>query len=186
MTAMYVGSVGGSATLNSPVGIDNDGTNIYFIDSNNNRGLKYSGALVYMLQFATGTQGSANDQLFLPKSIAVDGNGDIYITDNFYSRVVVYDSSGNYNRQWGSYGSSTGQFNHIYGIATDSSNNVYVVDSLNHRIQKFSNAGTYITSWGSYGSGDGQMKYPEGVTVDSSGNVYVCDNGNDRIVKFAP
>jgi len=71
---------------------------------------------------------------------------------------MKYDSTGNYQTQWGSGGSADGQFLGTAGIAVDIDGNVYVADPGNYRIQKFTSNGGYILQWGSFGNAAGQFR----------------------------
>ncbi len=110
-------------------------------------------------------------------------NGDIYVADTGNNRIQVFDSSGNYIAQWGSFGNGNGQFYSPKSLAKQF-NNIYVVDTGNNRIQKFDASGNYLLQWGSPGSGNGQFNHPEGVAVDLVGNVYIVDTQNYRVQKF--
>ena len=50
--------------------------------------------------------------MYAPGAIAVDGNGNIYLTDNSPDKpcVVKFDKHGKFVKQWGSLGSEPGQF----------------------------------------------------------------------------
>ena len=134
---------------------------------------------------ATPVRGSGDGQFDGPLGIAVDGSGNVYVTDNNNNRVQVFSASGTFLRKWGSEGGGDGQFDGPWGIAVDGSGNVYVADSGNRRIQKFNASGEFLLNWGSQGSGDGQFQFAVGIALDASGNVYVADNGNYRIQKFS-
>jgi DNA-binding beta-propeller fold protein YncE len=115
-------------------------------------------------------------ELTRPTRVAVDNSGNVYVTDRYSSRVVVFDSSGNAVRTWGRLGTDDGLFNGPIGIAIDPLNNVYVVDQGNSRIQVFSSSGVFLRKWGSNGTGDGQFSYPTDIAVDGSGRVYVTES----------
>lgn len=131
-----------------------------------------------------GEYGFDDGQFQGPYDVAVDKNGNVYVTDVNNARIQKFDGSGNFLTKWGSPGSGNGQFAGLRGIGVDGSGNVYVADRSNNRIQKFDGDGNYITQWGSQGSGDGQFNYPMDVAVDTDGNVYVADCYNSRIQKF--
>jgi tripartite motif-containing protein 71 len=84
-----------------------------------------------------GTAGSGDGQFIDPGVIAVDSEGNTYVTDQGNNRVQKFDSNGNFITKWGSEGSGEGQFNHPLGISLDSEGNVYVVDTGNYRVQVF-------------------------------------------------
>jgi hypothetical protein len=113
-----------------------------------------------------------------PFGIAVDGTGNVYVSDNDRFLIQKFTSDGAYLTQWG----SLAQTPYPYGLTTDASGSVYVVGSS--YVQKATGDGTVLAEWGSYGSGPGQLMSPVGVAVDAAGNVYVTDPYTSRIEKF--
>ena len=88
--------------------------------------------------------GEAPGQFIWPTGIALDGDENVYITDEWLNRVSVFDKDGTLLSTWGSHGTGDGELNRISGIALDSDGNVYLVDSLNHRIQTFTGDGKFL------------------------------------------
>ncbi len=131
-----------------------------------------------------GAFGRGDGQFVWPRAIALDGDNNVFATDDFLNRVSIFDSEGAFLSSWGEPGSSEGQFNGAAGIAFDADGNVVVVDSLNHRVQRFTRDGEYLGVFGSHGSGDGQFNMPWGITIDSDGAMYVADWKNNRVQKF--
>ena len=140
--------------------------------------------------FATawGSTGSGDGQFNRPQRVAVDGSGNVFVTDTACcggnTRIQKFDNTGAFLTKWGKAGTGDGQFDGPIGIAVDGSGNVFVADTNNNRIQKFDNTGGFLTKWGSAGTGDGQFNVPIDLAVDGSGNVFVADNHNNRIQKF--
>jgi DNA-binding beta-propeller fold protein YncE len=128
-----------------------------------------------------GSPGSGNGQFNQPDGIAVDSNGNVYVSDMWNNRVQKFSSSGEYLTQWG----SDGLLAFPAGLAVDDNNNVFVADRDHHRIIKFNDSGTSLTLWGSYGGSASQFNLPMGLAVDNSGNIYVADTWNHRIQKFS-
>ena len=126
--------------------------------------------------------------LVQPYGIAVDANGNIYVTNVYPAgggfNIVKFNGKGEYLSSFGLAGSGNGQFNYPVGIAIDSMGNIYVADTGNNRIQKFDKNGVYQSQFGSFGSGDGQLNYPTGIAFDAAGDIYIADEGNDRVQKF--
>ena len=117
-----------------------------------------------------------------PEFIAVDEDGNSYVSDLGNKRIQKFSSGGEYITHWGQSGKQPGEFHYRSGIAI-SGNFVYVADHDLHRVQVFTQNGTFVDEWGSRGIHDGEFKYPYGIAADSE-HVYVVDTGNQRIQKF--
>jgi len=117
-----------------------------------------------------------------PAGVALDGDGNIYVTDYALDRVVKLAPDGSVLAQWGGSGNAVGQFSAPFGVAVDGAA-IYIVDQLNGRIQKFSTDGSPLATWGAAGAGSGELRTPFGVAV-AGGRVYVADFGNDRVQVF--
>lgn len=133
-----------------------------------------------------GSYGTANGQFYYPGGISIGPGGEVYVADEYNSRIQKFDSNGNFLLKWGSYGAANGQFNRQFDVAADRAGYVYVVDRMNHRVQKFDSNGNFILKFGGYGSGDGRFNQPLGVRVDAAGNIFVADSFNHRVQKFDP
>ena len=116
-----------------------------------------------------------------PEGVAIDNNGNIYVTDTGNNRVEKFNADGFLITTWGTEGTGNSQFKNPSGIAVDTSGNVYVSDTHNYRVQKFNANGEYLFQWGEVGSDNGQFARTRGIAVDSSGNVYVTDDGSSII-----
>lgn len=138
-----------------------------------------------------GTTGSGDGQLLQPRNVAIGPDGFLYVVDSGNHRVQVFDSAGNYVRQWGEFGGDPGQFNEPWGIAVDDET-VFVADTWNHRLQKFTHEGDLVGVIGQSGSpADGQLGGglffgPRDVLILPDGNLLVTDTGNHRLQIFDP
>lgn len=91
-----------SASLLAPFGITVDSAgNIYIADTNNNRIRKVSTANIITTVAGTGTQGFSGDNgpataanLNIPERVIADSAGNLYIADNFNSRIRKVNTSG--------------------------------------------------------------------------------------------
>jgi DNA-binding beta-propeller fold protein YncE len=124
-----------------------------------------------------------------PRDIAIDDNGNIYITDTGNKRVVIYDSVGNYVNQFGSVGMEPGQFDEPVGLAVGPDGSVYIADTWNQRVQVMvpDPDGNYqplinweVVAW--YGQSLDNKPF---IAVDNNSNVYVSDPEGYRILHFA-
>ena len=130
--------------------------------------------------------GEGDGELIWPTSIAVDGEGLVYISDEHVHRISVFDASGGFQTKWGAYGKDEGELDGPSGMAFDADDNLFVVDHKNSRVQKFTKDGKYIAGFGSEGQDDGEFDLPWGMTIGPNGLLYVADWRNDRVQKFSP
>ncbi len=195
---------GDGARFYSPSGVAVDAAgNLYVADTMNSTIRKITPARVVTTFAGSGrVHGSADGtgtaaRFDQPFGIAVDGNGNVYVSDASANTIRKITSAGVVTTlagRWGSSGSTDGsgtsaRFTVPYGVAVDSTGSVYVVDHGNHTIRKVSADGTVTTLAGRAGnaaSTDGRgasaaFKYPSGVAVGRDGIVYVADTDNQVI-----
>ncbi|HPM31298.1 MAG TPA: hypothetical protein PLJ60_13265 [Chryseolinea sp.] len=199
-----------SATLFNPYSIAIDPSdNIYIAESGNHvvrMITKSTGKITTIAGLGpdhagyTGDSDAATEaELNGPSGIAVDADGDIYISDT--GNNVVRKISGGiittiagtgalgYSGDGGDATSAT--FNSLKGIAVDHLGNVYVADSGNNAIRKIDTTTGEISTLAGTGavgySGDGglassaKLSGPLGVAVDADGNIFIADTGNNAI-----
>ncbi|MEC8987483.1 MAG: NHL repeat-containing protein [Chloroflexota bacterium] len=130
-----------------------------------------------------GTLGGAS--LFQwPAALLVDGDENLYVTDEANHKVVVMDKDGELIGSWGEQGSGSGQLNRPSGMCFDLEGNIVLSDAMNSRIQRFTRDGKLLQVFGEAGEGEGQLNMPWGLTVDQFGDILVADWKNDRIQRF--
>jgi DNA-binding beta-propeller fold protein YncE len=132
-----------------------------------------------------GRRGTNAGQLTLPRSVAVNSRGEIFISEyTTVDRVQQFTKGGKCVNVFGRPGAGEGEFNRAEGLGIDAADRIYVADSCNHRIQIFSPNGKFLRAYGRPGSGPGELSYPYDVQVDAEGRQFVCEFGNSRVQVF--
>jgi sugar lactone lactonase YvrE len=198
------GSAATSAQLNNPNGVAVDAAgNLYVADSNNWRIRKVTAGTITTVAGGAGwgywgDSGPATSaRLRAPWGVAVDGAGNLYITDFGNEDVRMVSAAGTISTLVGN-GIGDGGLgvfgflNQPYGVARDNAGNTYVSDTNHDRVRKVTATGTITTIAGTGVagfSGDGgaaasaQLSAPRGLALDASGNLYIADSANYRIRK---
>jgi sugar lactone lactonase YvrE len=196
---------GSVARFYGPYGVAVDGSgNLYVADTTNCTIRKITNDGVVSTLAGSALQpgsadGSGNTARFrLPKDVAVDGSGNVYVSDTFNGTIRKITSAGVVTTLAGvpeSSGNVDGagnvaRFYRPEGIAVDGNGNVYVADVENYSIRKITGAGVVSTlTSGYYGTVDGpvssaEFETPEGLAIDGSGNLYVAESHSDTIRKI--
>ena len=89
-----------------------------------------------------GNKGDGAGDLPLPKGVAFDRSGHIYVVDARFENVQVFDESGRLLMAFGEEGNGPGEFSLPTGLAIDGEDRVWVADSGNRRLQVFKYIGT--------------------------------------------
>jgi ABC-type Fe3+ transport system permease subunit/sugar lactone lactonase YvrE len=133
-----------------------------------------------------GSHGTNDGQFSMPRSMAVDSQGNIFVSEyTLLDRIQEFSPDGKkLLNAFGHSGTGPGEFDRVEGMGMDAQDRLYVADSCNHRIQVFSHDGKWLRSYGSAGSGPGQFSYPYDIRIDEQGRQYVCEFGNHRIQVF--
>ena len=138
--------------------------------------------LVSKLELADANQ--IFDGFKTPTGVAVNSNGDVFVTSSYDCHVIKYNKQANETTTFGSKGANHGQLKNPMDIAIDKNDIIYVADCDNHRISVFDSDGQFLMCFGQNGSELGYLNKPSGVCVDENGRIYVCDTGNSRVVLY--
>ena len=213
------GGDGGPATralLNVPGGLALDSAgNLYIGDSGNNRIRRVdakTGVITTVAgnntpnMFNTGGYGgdggpATQALLNSPYTVAVDSQGNLFITDYLNFRIrrvdaktqiittVAGNGTGGYNGD--NIPATSAEIYYAITVIVDKSNNLYIADSGNNRIRRVDGKTQVITTVAGNGTagfkGDGgpaaqaELSFPNAVTEDAAKNLYIVDTGNNRV-----
>ncbi len=143
------------------------------------------------LKLSFGTQGEGQGEFSFPNGIAVDFQGQIFVTDSNNGRMQAFDKDGEFLFLI-SRGMSKGDLAMPRGIAFDSEGRLLIVDTTRAAIQyyKVSDSGEAdavsapVEFKGAFYGDLGRMisfQFPNGIAVDDHNRIYVADRGNNRV-----
>jgi sugar lactone lactonase YvrE len=141
-------------------------------------------------------------QLRSPKSVVLDGAGNMYVSDSGNQLVRKVDHvthqittiAGNGTAGYSGEGMPATNFelNTPRGIAVDGAGNVFIADTLNDRVRMVTPGGTISTfagdgTTGYFGDGGpataAELNFPRGLAFNASGDLFISDSGNNVIRK---
>ena len=172
------GGLATSAELNNPVDVAADGSgNLYIADSFRVRKVSPAGIITTVAGNggvgSSGDGGPATSAQLTPRSVAVDGSGNLYIADLNDHSIRKVSPGGTIT--------TVATPSSSFGLAVDGSGNLYIAS--NYSVLKVPPNSTVATVAGNgtccY-SGDGgpatiAQVSPSGLAVDAAGKVYVAD-----------
>jgi len=128
-----------------------------------------------------GTRGTKNGDFNFPTYLAVNKDGDLYVSDTLNFRVQWFSPKGKFLGKFGVEGDSPGTFDRIKGIAFDSYGNIYIADSDFHAVQMFTKNWKPLMYFGGPGIGPGQLIIPTAIAIDKNNRIYVADSYSYRV-----
>ncbi len=109
-----------------------------------------------------------------PTDVAVDPNGDLYVTDGYGgAHVHRFTVDGEHVATWGGHGTGRGEFNLVHALTIDRHGRILVADRENGRIQVFDENGECLDVWEDF-------HRPLGIDLDASGAVVISE-GSTRL-----
>ncbi len=119
-----------------------------------------------------------------PRDIAIDAQGNLYVTDTGNKRIQKFTSTGEFLQMWGGGGIIPGSFEEPVGIDIDSQGNIYVADTWNRRIQKFDINFNPIAQWDVVGWESESVVNKPYLAVDPENRVIISDPEGYRLIAY--
>jgi len=190
----YVDGIGAGVKFKrlSSIAVDITG-NIYVADSEAHAIRKISpSGVVANFAGTPGISGKADGpgtiaKFNLPSGIALDGTGNVYVSDTYNYTIRKITPDGIVSTVAGAAGISgnvdgdanASRLGAPGQLVLDRSGNIFVSDGFNSTIRKITPSGTMSTFAGRFTS-------PGGLSLDQSGNLYVADSYRQVIQKVSP
>jgi uncharacterized protein (TIGR03663 family) len=161
---------------------------VYVADTWNHRVAVFDGEGTFLRRWGAFAQAAqaegAEGQFWGPRDIAIDAQGDIYVTDTGNKRVQKFSPEGEFLSQQGGVGIEPGQMDEPVGISISAAGHIYIADTWNQRVQEFDPSFTPLAQWpveAWFGQSVSNKPY---IANDPQGRVYVTDPEGYRVIVF--
>jgi DNA-binding beta-propeller fold protein YncE len=170
------------------IAIDRENRFLYVVDTENDQVIVFDADSFKLLR-RIGVSGkkhtlTAPGTFSLPTNVAVDKEGDVYVTDTLNNRVEIFDADGNFISMFGKHGDGPGYFARPKGIAVDRDGHIWVVDTYQDRVQVFDREGRLLIYVGGHGGYPGQFGAAYGIAIDKNNRVIVSEQYPGRLQIF--
>ena len=138
---------------------------------------KFSPEGKVLLTLGTPGGGTGTTGFFQPNDVVTASNGDIYVAEGHggeNARIIVFDESGKYLREFGKKGAGPVEFDQPHGLAFDSKERLFVADRSNNRIQVLTKDGKFLEEFR-------QFSRPSGIYIDRNEILYVADSESGSV-----
>ena len=177
--------------LATPAGmaIDNENRFLYVADIGLDQVLVFDADNLTPLR-AIGTPNTKHESNALgdfakPTSVAVDSDGNVYVTDMLNYRVEVFDADGKFIRAFGKHGDGPGYFAMPKGIAVDCDGHIWVTDSMQNRVHLFTQEGDLLMWMGNkQGVLPGTFSGLQYIAIDKENRVFTSEVYPGRVQMF--
>lgn len=125
----------GRGEFNFPCDVVVHGEMIWVADAGNHRvqGLTRAGQPTVVF----GRAGDAPGDLALPKAVALDSDGHVYVVDGRFENIQIFDQSGRLLLSFGQEGTGPGEFWLPGSVFVDARDRIWICDTYNSRVQAF-------------------------------------------------
>ena len=121
-----------------------------------------------------------------PTGLSVAPNGNLYVADTHYHRVIIFSPEGDIIDEFGKFGQEGGCFIYPTDVAFSPDGIIFVSEyGGNDRISVFTDQGDFLYCFGTPGGGKGELARPSALCIDPARKcLYVADACNHRIAIY--
>jgi DNA-binding beta-propeller fold protein YncE len=112
-----------------------------------------------------GSKGPDPGQFNYPTQVALDSQGNVYVTDTGNFRVQKFSPEGKLMQQFGGYGDELGHFAWPKGMDVDAHGRLFVADARFCNVQIFDPQGQLLLFFGGPDSESGYLSLPAGLKI---------------------
>jgi len=168
----FVTAYGNEGQFGKPLDVAVQGKKMYVADFDNHHVAVVdldSGETIHTI----GGSGAEPGKMHRPSHITLDNEGNLYVDDSFNFRIQKFNSTGQYEKQFGYPGDTLGGFARPKGIAVDDDGYLYAVDTAFENVQIFDNeSALLVLFFGGFGPNPGSMYLPNSIYIDHDNTKY--------------
>jgi sugar lactone lactonase YvrE len=169
--------------------IDNENRQLYVTDAEQDLVLVYDADPPFKLIRKLGKPGTKHTstlpgEFAKPVGVAVDQDGNVFISDTWNNRIQEFDADGTFIRTFGEAGDGPGYFARPKGISIDGDGHIWVADAVQDRVQVFTPEGQLLIYLGEHGLLPGQFQSLANVMVDKNNRVLTAELYPGRLQVF--
>jgi sugar lactone lactonase YvrE len=180
-----------SEGLYSPGGlaIDNENRLLYVTDAEQDLVLVYNADSPFKLIRRLGKPGTKHTstlpgEFAKPVGVAVDKDGNVFVSDTWNTRIEEFDADGTFIREFGEAGDGPGYLARPKGISIDGDGHIWIADAVQDRVQVYTPEGRLLIWMGDHGLMPGQFQSLDNVMVDKNNRVLTTELFPGRLQVF--
>ncbi len=155
-----------------PVDVSVHGDELYVLDNDDTCQIVVLDRVSGEVKRTIGGPGGEPGKFKIPNSIALDGAGNIYVSDTHNWRIQKLAPDGSPIWEKGTAGYMLGQFGRPRGIRVGPDGTVYVVDGATELVQMFDPDGNTLMRFGGPGDAPGALGLPATLFLDKTSIPY--------------
>lgn len=164
-----------------------NGLDVFVVDYNNQRLERYDKDLNYISSYYSDELQEESQQFGYPAAVGLSANGEIFLADHEFNRVLRIDSFGQPKSSFGDFNWGEGRLSRPAKIFITAHREIFVSDSTADAMVEFDDYGNFVRRLG-----EGILRDPAGMAglraegggQRTDGFLFVADRGNHRVVCF--